>query len=541
MGRQTLSKQAIGFLCLISIGVTAQLHSKGRSNFEVAEEFQHSRARAYSSVRPQSVFSLRESIAKETPSLLTALWLRIRGIFSAYQQVPTDQTRPHRQRYRSRQRLRRKFSNSPSLTALKPYQYVLEKWKAARGFVVQFSSGVSHDSMEKRFGMILRSDIVKHCSRAFGGLIEVYGARDKHRVQKCVQRPSLTMKKVHSLTRASSDATNFSLPYPLCNNGGKIVPCAYDAGICCRRPQVEFIGRHYDTAVAAMALGATREEAFSPLVHARVLAYALISCDPETSYLEDASSNRLSYFVRRGRRRIRKEWQGGGTSLVAFPKAYEVLYEVYNTMLIERIRSRKATRLPRHAQMKALRDAVYYKKLLARVTFIDLDLDPAVVFPDWDDIRKAGLSMQPDFAGQKGNGVANSSGAEAEPTVDSEELHPALRLSSLSISLFEVKTRSWVRIDAKECNEKLPASEYFPFKYQTRVWSRLQGCCARECNFLNLYGNAFSGKGSNCCSNCNRYSCKANSLSAAGEFARVSAIEASSKTNSGPEEVAMFI
>lgn len=166
---------------------------------------------------------------------------------------------------------------------------------------------------------------------------------------------------------------------------------------------------------------------------------------------------------------------------IAFPRAYEVLYDLFNTMLIERIRSRRRTQFPTRAQLKALKDAVYYKELLAQATHIDLDLNPEVVFPDEDDFRRAGLPVSPGFVVPELNRLTNATeSAETEPVFDSQ-LHPAFRLSSGPISLLEVKTKSWVRMEKQMCNEKLPASEYYPFNFQTKVWSRLQGFCAREC------------------------------------------------------------
>lgn len=64
----------------------------------------------------------------------------------------------------------------------------------------------------------------------------------------------------------------------------------------------------------------------------------------------------FTYFVLQGRGKIRRQWSGRDTSLAAFPVAYEVFYELFNTTLIERLRDRRKTRFPSKAQMKALND-----------------------------------------------------------------------------------------------------------------------------------------------------------------------------------------
>lgn len=124
--------------------------------------------------------------------------------------------------------------------------------------------------------------------------------------------------------------------------------CNYDPGRCCQRPQTEFIGRYYDTAIAAMALGATKAEAFAPLVHARALACTLEACDSSLNYRGKFPLNNLKFQDTNGRRSYTKQWYGWGLSLIALPPSYEVLNELYNTMLIERLRSRKMTVFPSH-------------------------------------------------------------------------------------------------------------------------------------------------------------------------------------------------
>lgn len=134
------------------------------------------------------------------------------------------------------------------------------------------------------------------------------------------------------------------------------------------------------------------EEAFAPLVHARTLAYALESCDPRRSYMGSFPKKVFYYYVVEDGK-TKKYQATGRASMIVFPAAYEVLYELYNTMLIERMRARRATKIPTDAKMRALRDAVYYKRLYYRRTSLKWALDPAVVFPDERDFRSAGLEM----------------------------------------------------------------------------------------------------------------------------------------------------
>lgn len=292
---------------------------------------------------------------------------------------------------------------------------------------------------------------------------------------------------------------DYEITYPPCDNGAERVRWNYDGGKCCRRPQAEFVGRYYDTAVAAMALGATREEAFAPLMHARILAYALEVCDPKLSFRLRKSDESIAIVVKRRTRGLfRRTWKTEGTSLASFPVAHEVLYELYNTMLIERIRSRGRPRYLSDSQMKALRAAVFYEKMMASVTYVDLELHPDIMFPEAEQFAAVGLEMATSSKIADMSRMLSPNATKAKPVRDFE-LHSGLRFfTTSSIVIFEMGTRSWQRLDSSACNTNPEVLEYYPYKFHDTVWDKYEGCCAREGRFMAFYGRSFSEKSSNC-------------------------------------------
>lgn len=168
--------------------------------------------------------------------------------------------------------------------------------------------------------------------------------------------------------------------------------------------------------------------------------------------------------------------------MIVFPRAYEVLFELYNSMLIERMRSRRKTKIPTDAQMRALKDAVYYKRIRSRLTSLKWALDPAVVFPKSSDVKSAGLVMQTSSRLAELARMRNQSDAEFKPTRNTD-LHPSLRYSVERISLYEVSTRRRRTVNSNSCNARLRDYSYQPYKFQEKVRSRFEGCCAVECKF----------------------------------------------------------
>lgn len=407
-------------------------------------------------------------------------------------------------------------------------------WQASYNYVGNFKRDVSRYSMKKNFDRQLRSRVYSHVLASKGGIIEEFGALHVRRTHVCEERPTLQLSDVHHLARTSFGIPNFKISFPPCDGVAVSTRCKYETGRCCTRPQTEFLGRYYDTAVAAMALGATREEAFAPLTHSRILAYTLQSCDPKLNLKGYSRANSIKVAVQDKRFGPRyTNWYIPEVSTIAIPKAYEVLYELYNTMLIERMRSRRSTRFPSDTQMKKLNDAVYYKKMVARCAPLNRDLNPAVVFPNSRDFRSASLRMA-------SSRMANLTEPNVESTSDLE-LHPSLRYTEDRIKLHEGSSDRWVSLDYSVCNQHLSSNPYYALRFQKYVWSRWEGCCAKECQFMALYGNTFSENSANCCSGCNRFRCSANSFSVANFLAKISVVEASSKLNVGAEEMSFTV
>lgn len=446
------------------------------------------------------------------------------------------------------------FSDSASLSALttpiEESKFEPKRWKAIERMwnrTIHYSgsneNGLTRSMMKRRFRKNLRFNMLTHFSKSVGGMIFEFGDRNLYEAQKCPKRPSLTIAQVRQVARDSFGIPDLQVTYPPCDGAGKTVSCDYDGGTCCMRPQKEFLAKHYDTAVAAMALGATRPEAFAPLYHARNLAYVLESCDPILSHKSQANGNDFLIRVKSRTGDSTRRWNGAGASMISFPLAYEILYEIYNTMLIERIRSRGKLQIPTHAQMQVLHDGLYYRRVMARATYIDVEPNPKTVLPRAREFSAAGLVMASTRRGAKlGQQVVEAHSSLESGPIGVSELPSALRASSGGvISVFEERSNSTKHVDSAKCNRGLATPEYYPYKFGESVWDADQACCALECNFMAQYGSAFSSQGANCCSGCNRLSCAANSFAEAGHLANISSIELSPKANSGPEEFTFII
>lgn len=452
-----------------------------------------------------------------------------------------------------------------TLKNLKSESEVLAMWSAVNSYVGKFNPGMSIDEMKQAFDKKLFERVALHVSNFVGGSILEYGdfsLSSNNGTRTCVERPSLTLTQVRKMAQVSFGISDFQASLPLCDNGGQTISCNYETGKCCRRPQIEFMERYFDRAVATMALGATRDEAFAPLVHARVLAYVLETCDPQISFRGNVSSNGFWYDVRGDDASSRKKyWSGKTASLISFPVAYEVMYELYSAMLIERLRNRRAMSIPTGAQMRALNDAVYYKKIMAVAIPFDHDLDPDAVFPDSSDFLDTGLFMAtlesnvssssraigPSATTSGSSGIAiesredllGTNGMEAEPAM-SVNLRPSSRFA-ISLSVYENRTATTQDVDDQTCNADLPAPAYFPFKFRHSVWDKFEACCASECNFLAQYGSSHDAGRSNCCAGCNRHNCSPNGLVAAAYIASICTIKAPPKVKKAAEVATVVI
>lgn len=408
--------------------------------------------------------------------------------------------------------------------------------------------GVSRQHLRETFEDTMEERVMDFMTKEMGGSIEEFGERRDFDLGTCGRRPALTMADVAKLAQQSFNVREFEPKVPPCKQSGKTVKCNYDTGKCCQRPQVEFIGRYYDTAIAAMALGATKNEAFAPLIHARALAYTLEACDPDANYKGNFDQNKVAFQSRHGNSLATKNWKSAGLSLISFPQSYEVLYELYNTMLIERLKSRANTHFPSHAQMDTLLAEVYYKKLFARVVPLELELDDALAFPSSSDFSAAGLKMVTSARIQTSRLLAlNNSHAMQygnfymNPTQRKSEKKEGQFSSLKPVSVYEKKSRSKQQMDLAKCNHQLGGEEFFQFKVSDSVTDKYEACCAAECHFMARYGGTFSAGNENCCAGCNRASCSANDATIAKLLAEKCAIESPSKKNAGPSEVTMAV
>lgn len=164
-----------------------------------------------------------------------------------------------------------------SVSVLKTAKELGRMQNKVNSYIGKSQPGISTTQLKRNFLNKMQSSVAKHLNNSVGGIIQEFGEMDFLSLSStCLERPTLKLEDVRQLARISFNISDLELSYPSCNfaDGASEVACTYGTGKCCTRPQVEFIGRYYDTAVASMALGATADEAFAPLVHARVLAYA---------------------------------------------------------------------------------------------------------------------------------------------------------------------------------------------------------------------------------------------------------------------------
>lgn len=536
MTRSSFSVMCLAFSSILCTGIAALLESKKSKQYAVetifCEDIQPANQPRIAT--PPATSDLRKSGDSKSRSEV-----QISARLDC-QRTVTDPTQPPPKNTRSAVIPTQPTPYLNFESNAKTHRDIGEMWVAARNYSGPSRHGVSSYSMRRNFEKKLVQQVYSRFQRSRGGTIEEFGALDIGLLHHCAEIPSLKLSDVRHLARESFGIPDFQISYPPCTGVAFKTSCSYETGKCCTRPQTEFVARYYDTAVSAMALGATREEAFAPLVHARVLAHTLQSCDPINNPV--GASTRWGYLGRQlnfkipyrsGSSVFYTPWLITKFSFISFPVAYEVLYEVYNTMLIERVRSRGAVRLPTDRQMKLLSDAVYYKKAMARMAPICVKLNPDAMFPSSRDFRVAGLDMAI-------SRMAEPSEPTAEDPSDAD-LHPSLRFSNSRIRVYETSSRAWLWLDYSTCNWDEKGSPYYPYIFQQNVESRWQGCCAKECRFMEQYGGTFSEGSVNCCSGCNRYSCSANSFHAAKSLAKISAVETSSKHNVGAEEIAITI
>lgn len=335
-----------------------------------------------------------------------------------------------------------------------------------------------------------------------GGSVLVTGLiRDTE--DQCLEKPSLTVAQVTLLARESYGQPDFTPVVPACENGSYAYSWKY--GKCCWRSQASYFQNLYDTSVAAMALGATQDEAFAAFLHARALARTLLTCDP-TLVKKQVSTFQMQIWETPNLQKPGPE-ESQEMFYVAFPTSYVILYEIYHTMLIERLRLRRTPTYPSCTAMGQLFSDLGSRRRAAVLDPIDRDNDMLPFLPDSKDM----LTM------------TNATTAEVfHPDVNS-----TIRLSDFVQKVFELATHRYRTVDAPLCSGNTdggPPAQFHPFVTNTTVENVFEACCADECSFLSKYGKIFGTAGTNCCRGCNRYSCQSNTRAVADSLSTLSRI-----------------
>lgn len=191
--------------------------------------------------------------------------------------------------------------------------------------------------------------------------------------------------------------------------------------------------------------------------------------------------------------------------------------------------------------MRALRDELYYKKLILRDTYVDVDLRDDLTFPTHDDFESVGLMMVTSARTQNDSTPRwDSHGAQEARRSRDSDIDSVARVLPV-FSVHERKSRARKILNLATCNVALRRKDFFQFKVKDSVYNKDEACCAKECKFTARYGRSFSAGSANCSAGCSRASCKANSVVLAKSLARISAVEPPSKWNAGPSEVAVTV
>lgn len=318
-----------------------------------------------------------------------------------------------------------------------------------------------------------------------------------------------------ALARKSFARPDFRPPVPRCNSRRYVTSRSY--GRCCLQSGVSFFENMYDSGVAAMALGASRDEAFAPLLHARALARTLRVCEPGLVRKQFATFQLRFWNTPRQQTMGRR--QSKWIDFIAFPRSYEILYEIYHTMLMERIRIRRSPTYPSSAAMGRLFYKVRWQRQSAVLKPINNDRGLHSLLPRASRMLKLDTAMRsasfPDF-------------------------NSTVRWTAGAKRVYERSSRRYKYVDGNMCQANV-RPKYFPFVTSTTVYNRFETCCAHECNYLVKYGKIFGASRSNCCTGCNRFRCQSNTRVVVHSLARDSTITSPGKVASGPVMVSMVV
>lgn len=211
----------------------------------------------------------------------------------------------------------------------------------------------------------------------------------------------------------------------------------------------------------------------------------------------------------------RSQW----IDFVAFPRSYEVLYEIYHTTLMERIRMRRQRTYPSPSAMGRQFYNVRWKRQSAVLKRIDDDAGLHSLFPHSS--RMLELST-----------TAGSTSVS--------DFNSTVRSTSDAKRVYESSTRRHWLVDAGMCQAHV-SSRYCLFVTSLTVYNRFETCCADECNYLIKYARIFGENRQNCCTGCNRFRCQSNTRDVASTLAKDSTIVPPDKHASAPVMVSIVV
>jgi hypothetical protein len=268
----------------------------------------------------------------------------------------------------------------------------------------------------------------------------------------CIRAPSLNLAQAETAARAISGADAYNAVVPSCPGLEAHSPMT---GGACTYAEQDLLTKLYDSGVAFMVIGADRDEAFAPFLHARKLAWTLRCCQP----------------------RLHPE------GLVALPHSYAVLYDVLSTKLGARLRSSWRSAPTSKKVMKQVLESDKIQRLRSAALSVGLDRDF-----DSDSLLPADGQFKT---------VSHFS-----PVARARRLYEGENVTN-------VETVAGAAMVESQCDEAMPSKYLFTLRKLPGYLldSRFEVCCAAECFLIQTTTKSLIGL-ENCCAACNRHRCE---------------------------------
>lgn len=294
---------------------------------------------------------------------------------------------------------------------------------------------------------------------------------------QCVTSVHIQPSNVENSAKTLFSNPSFSLTSPECHQ--KDIVEYSDLGRACNSSTKSTQESFYRKGVVSMLLGATRSEAFAPLIHFRILAANLAACSPSKN-------------------------TPGST---AVPDSFVGLYQVYETKLLARLESSNSLN---HAvsedDIENFQKKITYKvrRVLSAGLYMDVNSD--WFLPTTEDIGEEVYE-----AYSLGNAIVQS--------------YPAARKIILG-SNRQAMTEA-------ECDQNVDPNYYF-LHILNNVHDPFEHCCSEPCARLQTSSQGIPTSMETCCRGCNRYTCNPNTPEMVVILGQIATIVSPASNNMDP-------